>query len=341
MQLIYKPTVGVPHGNKGPKFVEVYGHRGARSFCAENTIPSYHTSLAAGSDWIDVDIGITADGVIVASHDPWLNPDIVSKNGVFWAPSQADFLTANRANLNDAVQPYLIHNLTFDELQTYEFGIKNPQSPYGHYFPDQLSIPNTKLPSLQSVIDYAKKATNNQINYQIEIKNDPTQPQWTVTPKEFAADLYQLLVSNGLVERVEIQAFDWNCLYELQKLDKRIKTAYLFCYSDKLRMVNPDPTAAGLWSGGKLLKDYNNSFPQMVKALGGSCYEPEDVTLTKEELDEAHQLGLKVVVWSWPERAGQAFDPKLVSQLIDWGVDGIITDDPGRLVSMLAARGLR
>jgi glycerophosphoryl diester phosphodiesterase len=26
--------------------------------------------------------------------------------------------------------------------------------------------------------------------------------------------------------------------------------------------------------------------------------------------------------------------------MIDWGVDGIITDDPGRLISMLAARGL-
>jgi glycerophosphoryl diester phosphodiesterase len=28
-----------------------------------------------------------------------------------------------------------------------------------------------------------------------------------------------------------------------------------------------------------------------------------------------------------------------VSRLIDWGVDGIITDDPGRLISMLVARG--
>lgn len=27
--------------------------------------------------------------------------------------------------------------------------------------------------------------------------------------------------------------------------------------------------------------------------------------------------------------------------MIDWGFDGIITDDPGRLISMLAARGLR
>jgi glycerophosphoryl diester phosphodiesterase len=30
----------------------------------------------------------------------------------------------------------------------------------------------------------------------------------------------------------------------------------------------------------------------------------------------------------------------LVDKLISWGVDGIITDDPARLNSMLAARGL-
>jgi glycerophosphoryl diester phosphodiesterase len=33
------------------------------------------------------------------------------------------------------------------------------------------------------------------------------------------------------------------------------------------------------------------------------------------------------------------FDEALVSKLIEWGVDGIITDDPGQLISMLAARG--
>ncbi|MGA8890292.1 MAG: glycerophosphodiester phosphodiesterase family protein [Anaeromyxobacteraceae bacterium] len=64
-----------------------------------------------------------------------------------------------------------------------------------------------------------------------------------------------------------------------------------------------------------------------------------DAQLTMESLDEAHRLGLKVVVWTWPEHIGTAFDDALVSRLVDWGVDGIVTDDPGRLISMLAARG--
>ena len=86
------------------------------------------------------------------------------------------------------------------------------------------------------------------------------------------------------------------------------------------------------------MKDHKNSIPQMVKDMGGTCWEPEDVVLTKAKLDEAHGIGLKVVVWTWPEHSGTTFNAGLVSELIDWGVDGIITDDPGMLISMLAAR---
>jgi len=60
----------------------------------------------------------------------------------------------------------------------------------------------------------------------------------------------------------------------------------------------------------------------MVKALGGTNWEPEDAELTKENLDLAHRLGLKVVVWSWPERLGTAFDPAMTEKMIQWGVDG-------------------
>ncbi len=334
-------TVGLPHDPKVPKYTEVYSHRGAIGFSPENTMPSLKTGLACGTDWIDVDIGITSDGVIVVSHDLWLSPDIISRHGEFWAPSKEVFTTVNAANLSDAVQPYIIHNMTLKEFKGFEAGIINPNSPYAQLFPDQIAVPGTSMPTLQEVIDFGKAATQNKIHYQIEIKNDPTQPLWTVSPKEFASALYKMLKNNHLLDRVEIQAFDWNCLYELQQLDKRIKTAYLVGYDDRVRMCNPDPVIAGVWSRGKLLKDYNNSLPQMIKALGGSCFEPEDVTLTKEELDEAHQLGLKVVVWAWPDHTGVAFNPDEINKPLDWGVDGIITSDPGRLISMMAARGMR
>ena len=245
------------------------------------------------------------------------------------------------ASKDKLIAPYLVKNNTLKQLQQYDVGMLNPDSPYKQYFPEQYAIPSTPMPSLQEVINYIDKATGKKVGYQIEIKNDPTKPYYTISSKELAQKVYVILKKNNLINRVEIQAFDWNVLYKLQKLDKSIKTAYLIGYDEVEDFSGNTFKVNGLWSGGKMLKDYNNSLPQMIKALGGSCYEPEDVMLTKKDLDEVHKLGLKVVVWTWPEHSGSVFDPKLIDKLICWGVDGIITDDPARLNSMLAVRGYR
>jgi glycerophosphoryl diester phosphodiesterase len=53
----------------------------------------------------------------------------------------------------------------------------------------------------------------------MEIKTDPTQPDLTVSPIDFAQALYQLIKEEGISNRTEIQASDWRCLIELNKLD--------------------------------------------------------------------------------------------------------------------------
>lgn len=335
-------VAGVPHA-AGSQYVENYAHRGARSFSPENTLPAYKTGLVVGTNWVDMDIGITKDGVILVDHDLWLNPDILRKDGKFWAPSKQSFyaqLESAPGGINKNIQPYLVKNITLAQLEQYDAGMLNPQSAYAKYFPDQFAVNGTKMPTLQEVVDYVNQATNKQVGFQIEIKNDPSHPKWTVSAHEFAKRVNDFLVKNDLVARAEIQSFDWQPLYDLHKLNPQVKLAFLVGGDDIERMHGSDEKQAGLWSGGKLLKNYNNSLPQMVKALGGSCYEPQDTALTKADLDEAHRLGLKVVVWTWPENSGGAFDPVLVDKLINWGVDGIITDDPARLNSMLAARGM-
>lgn len=331
---------GIPH-KSDEKIVEVYGHRGDRAFAPENSMPAYATALKVGVDWVDMDVGVTKDGEVVVYHDIWLNPDFTSKDGRFFASSNKAFVTRMGGGKDQLLKPYLLNNLTFKQLQEYDIGHLNPDSPYASYFPDQYSIPDTKIPSLQQVVDYVDLVTKKQVMYQIEIKNDPSYPQFTLSAKELASKVYQVLKKNNLINRAEIQAFDWEVLYQLQALDSKIKTAYLIGY-DEIDANHPETfKVGGLWSGGKMIRNYNNSLPQMIKALGGSCYEPEDVILTKKDLDEAHKLGLKVVVWTWPEHSGTAFNYQLVDKLIAWGVDGIIVDDPARLNSMLAARGYR
>jgi glycerophosphoryl diester phosphodiesterase len=202
-------------------------------------------------------------------------------------------------------------------------------------FPHQRAV-DTKIPTLKEVIQYVKKIAGNKVGFQFEVKNDPTKPELTATPKEFAAAVNKIIKEEGILDRTEVQSFDWQVLIELNKLDPAIKTAYLTDHTTEVM----DDSEKGTWIAGLKPKDFDYSIPKMVKHLGGYCWEPFEVDLTKKDLDEAHKLGLKVVVWGWPEEeGGSEFDYAMVEKMIDWGVDGIITDRPDILRGLLMARG--
>src|SRR4051794_9451854 len=57
-------------GSGGKKFV--IGHRGACAYAPENTIPSYQLAIKQGADYVEQDLQITKDGVLVCCHDPFL-----------------------------------------------------------------------------------------------------------------------------------------------------------------------------------------------------------------------------------------------------------------------------
>src|SRR4029079_1615351 len=59
------------------KTFDLQGHRGARGLAPENTLPAFATALSLGVTPLELDTAITKDDVVVVSHDPFLNPDIV------------------------------------------------------------------------------------------------------------------------------------------------------------------------------------------------------------------------------------------------------------------------
>jgi glycerophosphoryl diester phosphodiesterase len=49
--------------------VWIVGHRGAMGYRPENTLASYEYALVLGADWVECDVHLSRDGVLVVMHD--------------------------------------------------------------------------------------------------------------------------------------------------------------------------------------------------------------------------------------------------------------------------------
>lgn len=284
------------------KKILIYGHRGARGLAPENTIPGYSLALQLGVDYVDMDVNLTKDSVVVVTHDFALNPNLTRDQNGNWIKAK---------NL-------LIKNLTWRELQKYDVGM----------IKSKRSVANTHIPSLEEVIHLVKSKTKNKVKLQIEIKTDPKHPNFTFAPEKIVKQVIKILKRHRVITRTDLQAFDWRVLQLAQSLAPKIATAYLTSTALSKQMRNPNPKIAGLWSAGFLLKNYNYSIPKMIATLGGQVWGAESKELTKQNVEEAHKYGLRVVPWTINKVAE-------MRRMIKLGVDGIITDRPDILQSIL------
>ena len=56
---------GIPGSGK----IQIYAHRAIRGLLPEQTLPAYIAALRLGVDYVDMDIGMTKDGVLIITHD--------------------------------------------------------------------------------------------------------------------------------------------------------------------------------------------------------------------------------------------------------------------------------
>jgi glycerophosphoryl diester phosphodiesterase len=62
-----------------------------------------------------------------------------------------------------------------------------------------------------------------------------------------------------------------------------------------------------------------------------AIYSPYHKLLTAEEVKLAHSAGVAVIPWT-------VNDPERMAELLAWGVDGLISDDPGLALNALVDR---
>ena len=66
---------------------DLEAHRGGRGLAPENTLAAFSNAVDMGVTTLELDIGLTSDGVVVISHDTSLNPDHTrDASGAWLAP---------------------------------------------------------------------------------------------------------------------------------------------------------------------------------------------------------------------------------------------------------------
>lgn len=294
--------------------LDLQGHRGARGLLPENTLPAFARALDLGMTTLELDCGVTRDGVVVVAHDPTLNPDVTRDAAGAWL---------------EGARP-AIRGLTYEALKRYDVGRLKPGTEYARRFPRQQPADGTRIPTLADVFELVRSRGDTKVRFNIETKLSPLGPDETAAPEAFAQALLDAIRKAGMTARVTVQSFDWRTLAIVQKAAPGIPTVYLTAESTSPNNIPRDGSSSA-WTAGHQLSAHGGSVPRMVKAAGGAVWSPYYRDLTEARLREAHALGLKVVVWTVNDEAD-------MRRLAQWGVDGIISDYPDVLAKVVASR---
>lgn len=306
---------------------DLEAHRGGRDVRPENTLYSYAYAIELGATSIECDMQLTKDGQIVMSHNPILNSDITrDENG--------NYIENNK---------YDIRLMTVDELKKFDVGIMDPNC--GEYYDlhgkTQFTY-DAKIPTLEELMQLIQSYGDKNIVLNIETKSypDPASAGYknNADPKKFVEVFNNIVKKYDMEDRVVLQSFDWQTLIEMKKLNPNISTSALWQEqpswgrdSESLRRYEKKKSP---WLGGLDIKDYQGNPVKAAHAIGADIISPYYTEISKQDVDEAHSLGMKVVPWT-------VNNEKDMNMLLDMGVDGIISDKPWLLKQVLEKRNIK
>jgi len=290
----------------------IVGHRGAAGLKPENTLAAFREACEIGVDAVELDVFLTVNKTIVVHHDYTLKPETTRT-------ADGEWLSRSGPALKD---------LALEQLKTYDVGRLKPNTRYAQRYPVQQPADGERIPSFGEVISLLEAKCDPAIQLWVEIKTNPEKPYLTPPPESVADTVVQFIRTQDFARRVRILSFDWRALVHVQKIAPEIPTVFLSLAGRGLNNIKPGQPGPSPWMAGYDIDDFQGSIPQAVKAAGGLYWAPYYKHLTVGLLKEAHGLGLQVHVWTVDSRSEML-------RLMELGVDGIITNRPDILKSVL------
>ena len=325
--------------------VIVIAHRGASGVRPEHTLESYAQAIAGGADYIEPDLVLTKDGVLVARHEN----EISETTNVADHPEFADRKKDKKID-GQNFSGWFTEDFTLAELKTLRAKERLPQLRPGNMVYDG----KYDIPTFEEILDFVK-AQEAETGRRIGIYPETKHPSYFASiglPHE--APLLALLARYGYQKSedpVFIQSFEVGNLKALNT-KTNVHLVQLMA-KDGGPADRPDLSYAKMATpeGLKAVATYADGVgPEKVMVIApdfmGKLSKPTDF------VRNAHASGLLVHPWTF--RAENHFLPLSlrsgvspsahgnldaeIHAFLRAGVDGIFTDFPGQGVKAVRAR---
>ncbi len=307
---------------------DLQAHRGGIGLVTESTLKAFANALELGVSTLELDTQVSEDGYVVVTHDR----QVLAHRCLDTGPATA----------NDPEFPYVgkyIKDLHWDQIRTLDCGTQRAEAYAG-----QQTVPGARMVLLSEVFDLVKRYRAYDVMLNIETKVEAGAPQETAPRDVFVAAVVGQIRQHRMQHQVSIQSFDWATLMRVSELAPELPIVALSNAQSFLQCGMP---GASPWTGGIDMDDFDCNLPAAAASFGADAISPVhgspqsgriddagyEAFTTREMFEQAHTLGMTVIPWTINDTATMA-------HLIDIGVDGIITDYPDRLRSVMQMQAM-
>ncbi len=280
-----------------------YAHQGGAKEAPSSTLFAMRAAVAAGADAIELDVHMTSDGVLVVCHDATVDRT-TNGRGAIASMTFAEVQALDNAYwwVPGSVVAQDLDDAGADALPAFAFVHRGKA-------PDD---PAFRVPALAEVLDELRGVYLN-----LDIK------QTAPAVPAYEAALAEELRRFGRIDDVIVASFNDASTDAFRKAAPEIATSY------------------GTMATARIFRAVRDGEP--VPAPGGPSFSShvalqvphtfaEAVVVDEAFVDAAHSVGLAVHVWTVDDEAE-------MDELLDLGVDGIMTDRPSALATVLQRRG--
>jgi len=324
----------------------VIAHRGASGLRPEHTLASYDLAITHGADFIEPDLVMTKDGVLVCRHDRHLS----TTTDVAGRPEFADRRRPDDLEGSDGHEDWWVEDFTLAELKTLR--AVQPFAGRSTAYDGQFEIP-----TFEEVIALAKRRgaeRGRPVGLYPETKHPSHFARIGLSFEQPLIDILTRESWTGSEAPVFIQSFEPEILIRLNAVVDTPLVQLVYPVLDPAVAIDP---AAGL-DGLALIA----SVPLEDAAAYADGVGPAKLLLidwrgdATDYVSRAHALGLEVHPWTFRDDqapyqsvdAPAAFAPELerdgdrtpidaeFARIFALGVDGVFSDFPGTAVRVRA-----